>query len=115
MGAAQNFLEKGGGVSKQMENYFIKLKAKVLVKGLWECEARTVGRNSVQVGIHNRQLVLDVIRTNQPITRREIARLTGLTSAAVTNIVSNFIEQGFVREVGYGRSGGRTQTKAGGA
>ncbi|HOK70803.1 MAG TPA: ROK family transcriptional regulator, partial [Bacillota bacterium] len=69
------------------------------------------GRNSVQVGIHNRQLVLDVIRTNQPITRREIARLTGLTSAAVTNIVSNFIEQGFVREVGYGRSGGGRKPK----
>ena len=54
---------------RRIENYFIKLKYKVLVKGLCECEARTVGQNSVQVGIHNRQLVLDVI--NQPaLTRR---------------------------------------------
>jgi len=64
------------------------------------------GKNSVQVGIHNRQLVLDVIRTNQPITRREIARLAGLTPAAVTNIISNFMEQGFVCEAGFGPSGG---------
>lgn len=41
---SDNFLGHEGGVSQKIENYFIKPKAKVLKKGLYECEARTFGQ-----------------------------------------------------------------------
>ncbi|MGE5584368.1 MAG: ROK family transcriptional regulator [Bacillota bacterium] len=68
----------------------------------------TPGRNSVGIGKHNRHLVLDVIRTHEPVSRPEIARLTGLTTATVTNIVGRLQEERLIEEVGVGQStGGR--------
>ncbi|NLG80298.1 MAG: ROK family transcriptional regulator [Firmicutes bacterium] len=66
------------------------------------------GSNSVEIGKHNRHLVLDVIRTHEPVSRPEIARLTGLTTATVTNIVGKLQKDRLVEEVGLGQStGGR--------
>lgn len=66
------------------------------------------GKNSVEIGRHNRHLTLDVIRTHEPISRPEIARLTGLSTATVTNIVARLQKDRLVEEVGLGEStGGR--------
>ena len=55
----------------------------------------------------NRRLVLQAIRVNERIARADIARLTGLTAPAVSNIVSDLITDGFVQEIGRatGRAG----------
>ena len=56
----------------------------------------------------NRNLVLNLIKSRGPISRTEIARLSGLSQAAVSSIVGSLIEQGLVHEMGAGEStGGR--------
>jgi len=58
---------------------------------------------------HNRDLVLKTIFANQPISRAEIARVTKLTRATVSELISSFINEGLVTEVGYGLSiGGKS-------
>jgi N-acetylglucosamine repressor len=53
---------------------------------------------------HNRDLVLKTIFEHDSISRAEIARLTQLTRATVSDMVSSLIEEGLVEEVGYGES-----------
>lgn len=58
---------------------------------------------------HNRDLVLKTIFARQPISRAEIARVTQLTRATVSEIVNIFLSEGLVQEVGLGSSiGGKT-------
>lgn len=49
----------------------------------------------------NRAGVLEVIRRNQGISRAELTRHTGLTQAAISNIVGDLLEQGLVIEDGH--------------
>jgi DNA-binding IclR family transcriptional regulator len=42
----------------------------------------------------HKELVLDVIRTCCPISRTEIARLTGINNATVSGIVGDLIQAG---------------------
>lgn len=53
---------------------------------------------------HNRDLVLKTIFDHQAISRAEIARLTNLTRATVSDMVVSLIDEGLVEEVGYGES-----------
>ena len=53
---------------------------------------------------HNRDLVLKTIFDNTSISRAEIARLTKLTRATVSDMVASLLEEGLVEEVGYGES-----------
>jgi predicted NBD/HSP70 family sugar kinase len=45
------------------------------------------GTNLAQAKSHNRRVVIEAIRTNGPLSRAAIARLTALTSQTVSNIV----------------------------
>lgn len=46
----------------------------------------------------NRSMVLDVVREKGPVSKAEIARITGLSQATVGAIVPSLIERGFVCE-----------------
>lgn len=73
--------------------------------------ARTLkGQNSFDVQKVNRSLVIRTLNKQKITTRAEITELTGLNKATVTNIISDLIEWGTVREVGLstGKSGRRT-------
>lgn len=64
--------------------------------------------NNKQVKKVNRIKVLDIIRRNDCISRKQLAVMTGLTPPAITGIVKELIERGFIEEVGLGNShGGR--------
>jgi len=52
----------------------------------------------------NRDLVLKMIFERDPISRAEVARVTKLTRATVSDIVAGLIEEGLVKEAGYGES-----------
>jgi predicted NBD/HSP70 family sugar kinase len=52
----------------------------------------------------NRDLVLKLIFERDPISRAEVARITNLTRATVSEIVASLIEEGLVKEAGYGES-----------
>ncbi|GAA3601577.1 ROK family transcriptional regulator [Kineosporia mesophila] len=55
-----------------------------------------------------RRLVLDLIRTRSPISRVEMAEITGLTPAAITHAVRSLLDDGLVRESGQReRTGGK--------
>ncbi|MEN8174109.1 MAG: ROK family transcriptional regulator, partial [Chloroflexota bacterium] len=55
---------------------------------------------------HNRDLVLKTIIDQESISRAEIARVTKLTRATVSDMVTNLIEERLIKEVGYGKSFG---------
>ena len=53
---------------------------------------------------HNRRLVLRTIFSHENISRADIARMTNLTRSTVSDIVSDLIAGGLVREIGIGQS-----------
>lgn len=57
-----------------------------------------------QTKLHNLNLVLKTIFDNESISRAEIARVTKLTRATVSDMVANLVEEGLVEEIGYGES-----------
>lgn len=54
----------------------------------------------------NRNLVLNLIQSRGPLSRTDIARLSGLSLAAVSEITGELIATGLIREVGTGESSG---------
>lgn len=56
------------------------------------------GQNSLQSKRHNRGLVVRQLLTGACSSRVELARAMGLSKMAMTNIVSDLVEQGFVEE-----------------
>ena len=62
--------------------------------------SRTVGANAERARSHNRQMVLDRVRQAGRIGRAEIARGSGLSTQAVSNIISDLLEDGLISEQG---------------
>ncbi len=61
---------------------------------------KTVGANAERARSHNRQMVLDRVRQAGRIGRAEIARGSGLSTQAVSNIISNLMSDGLISEQG---------------
>jgi predicted NBD/HSP70 family sugar kinase len=66
------------------------------------------GSNLERAGDHNQRVTLQAIRVNGPITRVELAAITGLTPPSIANITKRLLNDGFIREAGR-RRGGRGQ------
>ena len=54
----------------------------------------------------NQSIVLEMIRNHCPISRAQIAELTGLTKGTVSTIVNDLMKDNLVYEIGPGRSSG---------
>jgi predicted NBD/HSP70 family sugar kinase len=61
------------------------------------------GTNIEHAKALNRRVVLEAVRRSGPITRADLARLTGLTAQAVSNISAELAEAGLIREGGLRR------------
>jgi N-acetylglucosamine repressor len=59
-----------------------------------------------QTRLYNRRLVLRTLYDYGPVSRAEVARLTGLTRTTVSDVVGNLIADGMAEEVGRGPSSG---------
>lgn len=59
-----------------------------------------VGANPERTRNHNRQVILDRIRASGRIGRAEIARATGLSTQAVSNIIADLLADGMILEDG---------------
>lgn len=60
----------------------------------------TNGTNQNDIQRLNRSLVLTILKRSGVCSRAEIAKLTGLQQATISNIISEFIDWGIVKEVG---------------
>jgi N-acetylglucosamine repressor len=60
--------------------------------------------NHTSVKRDNRRLILDVIRSESPIARVEISRLTQLTKATVSTLTDELLQEGLIAEVGSDRA-----------
>lgn len=68
-------------------------------------------RVPAQSADHTRSMILDYIRASGRISRVELARKSGLTQAAISNIVRKTIAEGLVIETGFSEStGGKRRT-----
>jgi len=56
------------------------------------------GQNLVHAADHNLRVTLEALRRTGPMSRLELARLTGLTVPGITNIVRRLAADGLVRE-----------------
>src|SRR5690606_8138922 len=67
------------------------------------------GSNLSKVKAINLSVVLNHIRSRGPISRTELAEITDLTSATITNVVNQLVKLGLVSESGrvVSRGGGR--------
>lgn len=65
-----------------------------------ESVVKTVGANAERARSHNRQMVLDRVRQAGQVGRAEIARATGLSTQAVSNIIANLLSDGLIVEGG---------------
>ena len=61
------------------------------------------GTNVVRAGDHNQRVTLHAIRVNGPVTRAEIASMTGLTPASIANITNRLLEERLVLRAGHQR------------
>jgi predicted NBD/HSP70 family sugar kinase len=59
-----------------------------------------------QTRVHNERLVVRTLYDLGPISRAEVARLTGLTRTTVSDVVATLLDEGVVRETGRGPSSG---------
>ena len=62
-----------------------------------------------QTRAHNAALVLRALYDHGPVSRAEVARMTGLTRTTVGEVVSELITDGMAREIGRGPSTGGKQ------
>jgi predicted NBD/HSP70 family sugar kinase len=69
---------------------------------------RLSGTNLERAGDHNQRVTLHAIRVNGPITRAELAVITGLTAPAIANITKRLLAENLIKEAGR-RRGGRGQ------
>lgn len=60
----------------------------------------TAGMSSVAVRAHNRRLLLQLLRLRGEATRARLATDSGLSPAAVTNVVAELVQDGLVQEGG---------------
>jgi len=73
-----------------------------------EDENMKIPGNSKYVKKLNRMKIINIIKENELISRQQLAEVTGLTPPAITGIIRELIDKGFVTEVGLGESqGGR--------
>jgi predicted NBD/HSP70 family sugar kinase len=60
---------------------------------------------------HNRGLVLNLLRTQGPLSRTDLAQKTGLAPSVLTRLIRSLLQEQLVREVGKAKSnGGRRPT-----
>ena len=59
-----------------------------------------------QTRTFNQRLILRALHDHSPLSRADLARLTGLTRTSVSDLVGSLIEDGLIEEVGRGRSSG---------
>jgi N-acetylglucosamine repressor len=59
-----------------------------------------------QTRAHNERLVVRTLYDHGPISRADVARLTGLTRTTVSDVVAALLDDGVVREIGRGPSSG---------
>ena len=64
---------------------------------------RNQGASSEVVRDINRRIVLNLIRTRQPISRADLARASGLQRSTISLIVEQLIEENWVLEGPTGR------------
>ncbi len=59
-----------------------------------------------QTRVHNERLVVRTLYDHGPISRADVARLTGLTRTTVSDVMTTLLDDGVVREIGRGPSSG---------
>lgn len=73
---------------------------------------RLSGTNLERAADHNQRVTLHAIRVNGPITRVDLARITGLTAPSIANITKRLAAEGLIEDAGQIRGGrGQPATK----
>lgn len=66
------------------------------VKAHGTIKSRLPGTNLSRAGDYNQRVVLQAVRANGPVTRSDVAEITGLTHQSVINISRRLLEAGVI-------------------
>jgi len=66
----------------------------------WDSGLLLSGTNLERAGDHNQRVTLHAIRVNGPITRTDLADITGLTPPAIANITRRLMQDNLIKEAG---------------
>lgn len=58
------------------------------------------GTNLVRAGEHNQRVILHAIRSNGPVTRRDLSAVSGLTAPAVATITNRLLDENLIQRAG---------------
>ena len=68
-------------------------------RGMRRVDLSSIELASSETARHiNRDIVLEMIRSHQPVSRAELARLSGLQRSTISLIIEQLIEEKWVRE-----------------
>ena len=73
-------------------------------RGPWE---NVTGREIALVREINRSVILNCLRETSPLSRAQLAEITGLNRTAVSGLVRELIARQFVRKIGFDSSESR--------
>ena len=57
-----------------------------------------VAGNSKYMKKLNRMAVINIIKDHEPISRQQLAEITGLTPSAITGIIRELLDMGIIRK-----------------
>ena len=72
-------------------------------RGPWE---NVIGREIALVREINLSIILNCLRETSPLSRAQLAEITGLNKTTVSSLVRELIARQFVREIGFDSLGG---------
>ena len=75
-------------------------RVRVATRNLPQPNTMLRGTRLEDTRIHNRKIIIETIRLSGPITRAEIAQVTGLTTATISNLTAELREEGIILETG---------------
>ncbi|MGB6355717.1 MAG: hypothetical protein WBF21_17220, partial [Steroidobacteraceae bacterium] len=77
-----------------------KFSADDRVEGTGAAGPQLSGTNLARAGDHNQRVTLHAVRVNGPVTRTELALMTGLTPAAIANITNRLLRDRLILRAG---------------
>lgn len=70
-------------------------------------QPKAMGTNSSEIKLHNMSAILMALLRNKTLSRVGLSQIVGVSTATITNLVSELVEQGLVAEVGLVKNNGQ--------
>ncbi|UXM84403.1 DUF7343 domain-containing protein [Methanococcus aeolicus] len=103
----QEYKQQIDGLNKELLKYRSELRKKekeiIEFKNLLDNYEKTKEQMFMNILTEDEKMIINLIKSKEEITQKEIVEITGLTKPKVSRIVSDLVERGIIRKVKIGR------------